>query len=282
MSNYFTYSVLQYKHNLILGESINVGILFHFPKDNIFEFVKGDGYRAKAIYPDFNNSLFNGYIKHITEKVKNHIDLFNKQNEKIEFASYIHQYILAEDSAGLIFSEPVQVKDVFNDSRKVVGQYAELLLPGIITEKPIVQRHNETYIISTFRGYLQDKSRSVEKKLQRDRFIKTKHFNIKFDLAYNAQTNKFIKPVSFDLTEENSILSKASVIHCHLNDLIDYSKANNASFDFLIAKPQNNQFKKEYENAIDLIESSKAPKQLITQDRWKEYSQSTFEFLSEN
>jgi hypothetical protein len=62
MSNYFTYSVLQYKHSLALGEILNVGILFYFPDDGCFEFINGDGSRVKSVYPDFDNSLFNGYL----------------------------------------------------------------------------------------------------------------------------------------------------------------------------------------------------------------------------
>src|ERR1035437_8388407 len=106
MSNYFTSSVLQYKHSLVLGEVLNVSMLFYFHEENRFEFVKGDGYRAKAIYPDFDNSLFNGYIRNITTRVKDHVDLFNLKSDKPDFASYIHQFIFAEDAAGLVFSNP--------------------------------------------------------------------------------------------------------------------------------------------------------------------------------
>ncbi len=62
MSNYFIYSVLQYKHSLALGEILNVGILFYFPADVKFEFVTCDATRAKLIYPDFNNSLYGSYF----------------------------------------------------------------------------------------------------------------------------------------------------------------------------------------------------------------------------
>ncbi len=282
MSTYFTYSVLQYKHSLVLGESINVGILFHFPEENSFEFVKGDSSRAKSIYPDFNNSLFNGYIRNITDRVQNHVDLFNQQNHKINFAEYIHKFILAEDAAGLVFHDAVQVKNVFKTPKAAITEYSKLLLPGVITEKPLVHRHNESFILTTFRGYLQDRDKSVEKKLEKNKYIKTKNFNIKFELAYHNKTNHLIKPLSFDLADELSIQNKAAITFCHLNDLVDYAKSHKASFDFLIAKPQNKDFKGDYENALDYISNTKAPNKLITEDKWEEYTQNTFDFLAAN
>jgi hypothetical protein len=259
-----------------------VGILFHFPEVNRFEFVKGDGYRAKAIYPDFNNSLFNGYIKNITEKVKNHVDLFNLQSEKVNFSEYIHNFILAEDAAGLVFRDSVQVKNVFTSINAAITEYSKLLLPGVNTEKPSVQRHNESFILTTFRGYLQERDKSVEKKLEKNQFIGTKNFKIKFELSYHNKIKHFIKPLSFDLTDELSIQNKAAITYCHLNDLIDYAKATKASFDFLIAKPQNNDLNSDYENALDYISNTKAPNKLITQDKWEEYTQKTFDFLTAN
>lgn len=36
MNNSLIYSILQYKHSLTLGEILNVGILFYFPGNNIY------------------------------------------------------------------------------------------------------------------------------------------------------------------------------------------------------------------------------------------------------
>ncbi len=284
MSTYFTYSVLQYKHNLILGEVLNVGILFHFPNEKHFEFVKGDGYRAKSIYPNFDSSLFNAYLRNITQKVKQHVDLFNNEYPKDDFIKYINQYILAEDAAGLIFSNAVTVKNVFSTTDKAIKEYSKLLLPGIITEKPTTVKHNESFIIKTFQGYIQDKDKTkeIEKRLQRNQFIKTKHFNIKFELSYQAKTNKFIKPLSFDLTDDIAIQSKAAITYSHLVDLIDYAKTNKTSFDFLVAPPQDKSYNRDYQNALDFIDSAKTSKKLITQDKWEDYSQQTFDLLHNN
>lgn len=282
MTSYFTYSILQYKHSLVLGESLNVGILFYFPDENLFEFVSGDGYRAKAIYPDFDNSLFNGYIKTITNKVKKDIDLFNEKPIGSDFAKYIHKYILAEDAAGLIFREPVHIKNVFGDRIKTIEEYSKLLLPGINVEKPNTIKHNENYIIKKFNGYIFGQDRSLESKFKKNEAIKTKHFNIKFDLSWQNRTHNFIKPINFDFNDIILLQTKAAVFYSYITDLAEYASSNKSRFDFLISKPQDENFLKAYENALDFLDSVKTSKQLITEDLWQNYSQDILSELTSN
>lgn len=279
MNKQFTYSVLQYKHSLILGESLNVGILFYFPIENRFEFVKGDGTRAKSIYPDFDNSTFNAYIKVITLKVKEHVDIFNELENKIDFSKYIHQNILAIDAAGLVFNESITTSTEIIDSKKIIDEYSRLLLPGINIEKPLIIKHNENFIIKTFNNYVFGKNKEVEKKFKKNELIRTKHFSIKFDYSFQKETTNFIKPISFDLTDEISIQNKSAILYSQLVDLKEYINSSPSKFDILIAKPQNG-FKREFENALDLIDSVKIPKKLILEEDWRKFSEDTLNLLS--
>ncbi len=205
--------------------------------------------------------------------------MFTQSSDKKAFAKYIHQFILSEDAAGLIFSEPVVVKNVFPNTQKSIDEYAKLLLPVIITEKASVVKHNETFIIKTFTGYIFEKDKSLENRFKKNQTIKTNHFSIKFDLEWENNTKNYIKPISFDFTDESSIQNKAAVTYSHLVDLADYAKHKNLRFDLLIAKPQNSEFKNQYENALDFIDSVKAPKVLILEEKWSEYSSNTFNYL---
>jgi hypothetical protein len=280
MSNYFTYSVLQYKHSLALGEILNVGILFYFPEDNFFEFVSGDGYRAKSIYPDFDNSLFNAYLKAITAKVKKHVDLFNEKPVGSDFANYIHKFILAEDAAGLIFREPTTIKNVFGDRARAIDEYSKLLLPGIDIEKPSILKHNDNYIIKKFSGYFTGQNKELESKFVKNETINTKNFSIKFDLSWQKLSHNYIKPISFDFTDEVSIQNKAGLFVSYITDLSDYAAANHSRFDFLISKPQSSNLNRTYENALDYLDGIKTPKKLITEDNWETYSQNVISELS--
>jgi len=273
MNNYFIYSILQYKHNLALGEYLNVGILFCFPENNTFEFVSGDATRAKAIYPDFNTPLFNSYFKAIDKKLKKHIDLFSGQPGNSDFAAYIHKNILAEDAAGLIFREPVQVKNVFSDQSKAIEEYSKILLPGINVSKPKIEKHNDSYIIKTFTNYILGQNKLIDDKLSKNVSLKTSHFNIKFDLSWKNSTKNYLKPISFDFSEESAIQNKAAIFYSYITELNNLNSSKKYRFDFLIAKPQESSFLSAYDNAVDLLDSAKGNKQLIIEDQIENYSQ---------
>jgi hypothetical protein len=279
MNDFFTYSVLQYRHSLALGEILNVGILFYFPVENKFEFAAGDGHRAKAIYPDFNNQLFQSYLKNILSKINEKINLFSEFPDQSNLFNYIRKHILAQDAAGLIFREPVHVKNVFTSKQRAIEEYSKLILPGINIEKPIVNRHNEQFIIRQFNGYLLGKDASIGKKIKKNQEVKTKTCTVKFDYVWN---HNYIKPLSFDLADESSIQTKSAVIHSQLIQLKDYAKRNKVNFDLLIAKPQEPDLENEYYNALDLISSVSTNKSLVTQEKWQEYFETTFEHLIHN
>lgn len=277
MNKYIIYSILQYKHNLSLGEILNVGILFYFPEEKQFEFSHGDATRLKAVYPDFNSSLFSAYIRNIKDNIKNAIDLFAGYPLNNDFTDFIHKKILAVDAAGLVFSEPNQAINVFKDRETTVSEFAKLFLPGIDVEGPTRIRHNEEYLVRKFKRYFENDK--IEKHLTKDEIIKTKFFTHKFEYSWSDKiTKNFIKPVSFDLLEEYSIQSKAALHFGYLNDLNEYSKSKNFRFDLLIAKPQDKSLTNAYQNALDYIDSAKGPKKLVFENKIGEY---TDEILSE-
>jgi len=272
-TDYFTYSILCYKHSITLGESLNVAILFYFPEVKQFIFANGDSTRAKAIYPDFNTPSYNAFFKAIDIKLKKHVDLFSGQLSGNDFANYIHNNILAEDAAGLIFCEPVTVKNVFRDIDTAINEYSKLLLPGINVEKPNIEKHNDSYIINTFTNYILQQNIDLEDKFIKDEIIKTKHFNIKFDLSWHNSTQNYIKPISFDFLNESFIQTKAATFYGYISDLQSVNKSSKLSFDFLIGKPQKSSLLPAYENALDFLDSAKGQKRLIIEDQIDEYSQ---------
>lgn len=273
MSSYLTYSILQYKHNLVLGEILNIGILFYFPDENHFQFVSADGYRAKAIYPDFDSSIFHSYLKAIRTKVKDHIDIFNERPTGTDFAKYLQKNILAEDAAGLIFNEAVTVKNVFGDINEAINEYSKLLLPGVDIEKPSIIKHNENYILKIFNGYIFGNNKSLESKFKKNETIKTNHVNLKFDLFWQKKTNNYLKPINFDFADEVTIQTKAATYFGYITGLGEYASSNNARFVFLVTKPQTIGFNRAYENALDFLSNAKAPKRIVTEDELASYSE---------
>ena len=263
MNDILTYSVLQYKHSLALGEILNVGILFYSSKQAKFKLVLTDEARAKAIYTDFNAKLYRAYSKIIEVQVSKHINLFSGSPSTTDFASYVNKNILAVDAAGLVFSTPVAVPNLFNTFEEATSEFAKLLLPGIELEKPVhTVRHDDRYIVQKFKSLIKDN----EDKFQHDVEFSTKHTKLKFDFFLSHKdSNSYIRPVSFDLANELEIQSKAATYYGYLADLTSYSDAN--SFDLLISKPQNDSLRKQFENSLDYLNSvSKKNKNLVIID----------------
>lgn len=293
MTTPFTYSVLQYRHSLVLGEAINVAILFQFPAAEKVEFVAGNAHRLKAIYPDFDQTIYNYLIKSIERKLKDEGNsLFRSVNIKTDFKKYISNAVLPEDATALQFQEPVNVLGSKSETNteerigKIVDEFSKLLLPGIITKKPDVIRHNEHFLIKKFTGYIFEKHKDLEKKFKKNQIIKTKvnnrNIELKFELTWENGSTNFVKPLSFDLTEEKAIQDKSAINYGYLNLLTEYAIDNNYRFDFIVSKPQNRDLYKSYENALGLLELSNAPKRIVTERELSEYSDETIERLLNN
>jgi len=137
MNTTFTYSILQYKHSLLLGESVNVGILFYFPEKGYIEFIPGNLHRAKLIYSNFSLTTFNSLIKGIGKKLKlvTHEGIVAPDKLKKGLNEFINQYLLNEDESGLQFTNAASVIDTYNNIAKTTEKFSQLLLPGFTPKK---------------------------------------------------------------------------------------------------------------------------------------------------
>ncbi len=290
MTTPFTYSILQYKHSFILGEAVNVGVLFHFPADQKFEFIAGNVHRIKAIYLNFDQTLYHYLIKNIEHKISEASrSFFDSPEARQDFKKYLHTVVLPEDATVLQFTEPVSVLLERSGSSdgdrigKIVDEFAKLLLPGIMTKKPEIVRHTESFLIKRFTHYILEKHRELKKKLVKNQVIKTtvdnRHIELKFDLAWTNGSTNLIKPLSFDLTEEKSIQDKSAINYGYLNLLGDYAERNNFRFDLIVSKPTDKSLWDSYDNALGLLELSAAPKRIVTETELKDYSEEAVEEL---
>lgn len=280
MNKSISYSILQYKHSLLLGEAINIGVLFYFPEDNYLEFAFGNNARARSIYNDFDAILFNSLINTIKEKLKAQNDLLKSIDLKIGLKEYISNNVLAETESALQFSEPSITRNTFSNNQDAIKFYSERLLPGIITDNPSILRHNESFIIKTYIGYLFKKNRAeIERKLSKNIEIQSEGFSWKFDIGWKTVTNNLVKPIAFDLSDEQGIQSKSAQLYGYLSIFNKYAQNNNCRFDLLVSSPQTKRLFKTYETVLQMLENSDAPKKIVLQDSWEKYSKETVEEL---
>ena len=95
----------------------------------------------------------------------------------------------------------------------------------------------------------------------------------------NKKHRRYVKPISFDLSNEQAIQEKAITHFGYLTQLIEYTKKHDIQFDFLLAKPQNRALKSAFENALDILDSVPTAKRLVRENELKVYSEETLEEL---
>ncbi len=283
MNNTVIYSILQYRHSLILGELLNIGVLFYLPKKNQLVFENGDTTRVKSIYPEIDLHLVNAYIQNINSKV------FDYNNRKLldikidNLNELIHSHILHEDASALVFSPTYTTVNKRTNEYQFIKEYSHLLLVGLAAKKEQASKHNEAYISRIYTKYITSRDKKVfDSKIIKDKVLNNGTFQLKFDFAWQNGTLNLVKPLSFDLSSAHSILAKSAEYNSYLTWFKDDAKKNNCSFDFLIAEPQKRTLYKPYEEALQLIDNNDSVrKKLIEQKDWDKYCQKTLDILSE-
>lgn len=280
MNKYFTYSLLQYKHSLVLGEILNIGILFYFPNEDNIQFIQGNSNRAKSIYHDFDNLTFQSYLSIIYSNIQSRLDLFIEEKDKKNIGEFINKYILANDSAGIIFSDPVIINNTSLPNDIIVKEYARLLLPGVDTNKPVKIKHNELFIIRQFNGFLSvEDKRIFEKNSEKNKRIQTDNYTVKFDFKWNNTVPHLVKSLSFDLSDNSLIEKKTAETFAYLYDL-KHTLKDNQNIDFLIAKPQDKSLNSKYKSSLSYLAGIYPNTQIYEEEKgWKQYSKTTLNII---
>lgn len=277
MTEQFTYSILKYQHSQLLGESLNVGVLFSFDQDAKLYFVAGNPQRVKAVYPEFDANIFQSIAKSIKYKVAQSakIELFRN---KYILKDYINTILLPEDSSALQFSEIYAAVNSLGSNQRAVDEFARLLLPSVETKKEEV-KHNEGFILKKFTDSIIKRNITIDHRMRRDYPIKIKGVHLNFDLSWKNGIVHLVKPISFDLKEEREILQKSVTFFGYLDLLKDHAKKHDLKFDLLVAGPQDNKLQSVYDDALYNLSRSPAPKEIVTEEKLEEYSEETAKIL---
>ncbi|WP_439490578.1 hypothetical protein [Algoriphagus sp.] len=275
------YSILKYKHGLVLGESLNAGILFYDPSFSTFSFEVGDVKRLANAYPGINVNYLNRFFT----TVKNNLKRFERSGynyfEIGSLKEFISKDVLFSDAAGLTFEEVEKVPvSQSKDVNKTIQFLKELYLVGQNDAEIIPRKRNEDYILSRINAILKSKDPGISKRIEKDKKISTPLIQFNFDVFWKAKSDHLVKALAFDLENSLLIQNKALQIYGALEQLNQEIKKtkNKAVFDLLVTKPGNKDHFKEFDNALKIIDSINAPKTISLEDDWKRY---TNELISE-
>lgn len=273
MAKQFTYSILQYRHSLLLNESVNVGIAFSFPDERKIHFIAGSLNRVKSLYPDFDPTIFNEVVRGIKSKEIPQADNLFETNFRNTFRQQLNTLLLL-DSSALQFTEPFVAIESFTDRERTIATFSNLILPNLQTLKR-QPPHSEQYIIKQFTESIRRRNIPIETRMGRDRKLQAKGITMNFDFSWKNGITHLVKPISLDLKLGKDIQDKAVKYLGYLDLFSDYANANGYVFDYLIAKPTNPELFKSYDNALDVLRDAKAPKEIVTEEKLEEYSEKT-------
>lgn len=273
MNKLFSYSILRYTHSQLLGESLNVGLLFAFEGKRDLHFFIGNLQRLRTVYPDFDTSYVQLAAKGITAKLRD-IKMEPLFLSDYNLKELLIKVLLPEDSTALQFSDIFEAVNGFGSVDAAIEAFTRVLLPEPNVRKEET-RHNESFILNRYTELITEKNIRIEHRMRRNHPIQIKGVKLNFELSWKNGIVHLIKPLSFDLREGQDILNKSAQYVGYLNLLSDYAQLNQYSFDLLIGKPQDIHLLGSYEDALYNLERSPAPKSLVTEEKLEEYSEET-------
>lgn len=281
MNNQLYYSILQYKHSPILGEVINVGILFFFPEEQTKLFFQmGDSTRLRPIYGDFDAKYFNSILKIIQKNVQTFADqLFARADLINNFEEYIHSYLLKDDDTVLQFTNIFNALNIFPNIEKAVEEYTKLLLPLSIKQESSNLKRDDRLIINKVKTVLSNHCKTYSERVEKDIIVKVGIYPIKFDFGWQNGTRNLIHPISFDLQESLSIQKKSAEYCGYLNWLESYTNCHNDRIDLLLGEPQDPKLQKDYVQAIDLLKKSNSRKRIVPFDEIELYAEEVARYV---
>ena len=266
MKNTLAYSILKYSHSKILGEELNVGILFVFPENGIIEFHSPTNLqRLVKTYPDLDVKLIASYLDSFNSRAKKISSVLPSYS--LDLNKLIYEQFIILDSSALQFSK-------FNfalfdgDLEITKAKYKQLFLGAYqVKKRENLHKLNDHSISIVCKNIILSKRPQISEYLKTDNvLLENKSVKLKTDFYWQNGTTNFVKGITFDLSKADEIIKKSLLIGNQLNYLSDKIINLNARVDLLLAKPSNEKLTSTYLEAIDILNNSSANISITSDD----------------
>lgn len=274
------YAILRYRHGLLLGESLNAGILFYDASNNLFAFEVGDLSRIKAVYPGLNTSFLKRFITTLNQNIKriNQPNLIQGYRESLD--EIIRKEILYSDAAGLSF-DPIEKITLSDESSytQTLNYLRQLFLVGVGGDIKTKKKKNEEYILAEVYKILDRRKPNAVKRIEKNKVIETPLVQFTFDFFWKSASSHLGKALAFDLENSSLIQNKALQIYGTLEQLKPNISKELGKFelDFLVSKPTNKELFTEFDRALKIVGSSTVQSRILFEEEWTTYADGIIE-----
>ena len=284
MKTQIKYQVLKYVHSQFLEEKVNVGILFYAKETGLFYFRRPKNFkRINELYSDFEEWQLKNHLSAIEEK----INLINSKKTELFSNDLLKENYLEEilrtDGTVLQFSRPRLIIENLDNIEHLIRNYYDLYFSNYKVDSRR-QKHDEEYLLKNFKEKLTSKKSSIQNFLKKDIIIISPRTNVKFEYSWRNDLDHLVKPISFDLEEENKINNKAILFYGQLNFISQEIIENNYSVDLLISGPslenENSKLQRAYENAIGILnEVNIKNKTIVSEKEVDRYAENVVSYI---
>ncbi|AFM05408.1 hypothetical protein Fleli_3068 [Bernardetia litoralis DSM 6794] len=277
MNNFFTYSLLKYRYSAVLGEVFNIGLLVHFPNQEIAFLYPNKLNRLKGIYPNFLENNIKNTLQNIDRFVTEH-GFYLKD---FPFHSIFSEIIVSDDSA-LFFDDCSTSLLYINDREKIKQQlYKKYFFPYEEYKSNSIKRITEREVIKNVKESIKNTNPLVYERYFKNlekKEISNSATSMSIDLYWKNGATHLIKPISFDLLKAESIDNKANRFFGKFIQFQEQAEKESYIFDVFVTKPKRGALYKQYDKALQILE--KAPIQLMEEEEIESYVGNTVEYIS--
>lgn len=239
----YTYTVLKYVHDIVSGESLNVGIVLHSDSGRFLKSRTRSTYRRiKEVFPDLDSRVFRTSMKSIERAIAH---LAQKLPEAPTDALGLARSVMVTDESALQWS--------------VVGSGVTTDLEGTLDKlyARFVTRY-DTKIIA--RRTDEDVWRPVRDKLTQrgvdvpfeEKVITGNTDEISFKHAWKNGRWHAYQPVSLDLADAEGIKDKARRWRGHLDAVAD-GHSEDLKIYFIVGAPQDSSLLPAFDGAVGIL-----------------------------
>ncbi|WP_245897442.1 hypothetical protein [Hymenobacter nivis] len=251
-----------------------MGILFYFPEQRQLEFRFPDSSRRlRRLYSNFSERQLKVYLQSFSEWVARANKELYPELTLEGYEVLLRHSLLDADATVLRFAPTVKAVPHSAHIGTLLDHYYDLYFSEAYAPPLHERTRDEGFLLSQFRNSIKHLDPGAAKLLKKDVEISVPATSVIFDYAWQNGTFNLVKPISFDLKNENEIHKKALFYYGNLNLLADKAKENQYRFDILVARPTNPKLSREYNRAVSILKKIDAPSSFIVEDEeLQEYS----------
>lgn len=272
MNKQFRYTVLRYRPSYLLSENVNIGLLFYFPSDKNLSFIYPSNLeRISKLFPGLANiSDIHEYLKAFERRA----DQLSREDElfNLEFENDILERFIVKDANSFYFSESKYGQ--YNDASEILKYYRRQYFNSYYSPDSFIRNQFEIALKKSA-----DVNSPSLKLFQRKISIDNKINTTEFDFAWQNGKTNLVKALGFDFKYEENIQTKAFRWLGELTSLKEFVPSENIKFDFLVSKPKEQTLIKAYYQALEILRSLDAHKEIIEEEDLELYAKEAIETI---